>query len=170
MSKYYCLIAGLPEIRAEEYKLLYNIEEFKNILKDDLEPKDFELVMQFYRKFDNINLLAFLNKSDSQPDPRGSITPEMLAAFVKQLEEQEIFKDEHFPDYFREFIPAFLTDKSIFPGLSWEDQLTTLYFNAAIQCRNKFPEIIRETFILKNLLLFQLLYKCCKHFGGNTSP
>jgi len=138
VSKYYCLIAGLPEIRAEEYKLLYNLEEFKEILKDSLDPKDFDLVMLFYRKFDNINLLALLNKSDSQPDPRGSITSEMLTAFVKQLEEQEIFKDERFPDYFREFIPAFLNDKPIFPGLSWEDQLTTLYFNASIKCPNPF--------------------------------
>lgn len=138
MSKYYCLIAGLPEIRAEEYKLLYNLDEFKEILKDNLDPKDFDLVMLFYRKFDNINLLAFLNKSDSQPDPRGSITPDMFAELAKQLKEQEIFKDERFPDYFREFIPAFLDDKPIFPGLSWEDQLTTLYFNAAIQCRNQF--------------------------------
>ena len=138
MSKYYSLIAGLPEIRAEEYKLLYNLEEFKEILKDNLDPKDFDLVMLFYRKFDNINLLAFLNKSDNQPDPRGSITSEMFSAFVKQLEEQEIFKDERFPDYYREFISAFLNDKPVFAGLSWEDQLTTLYFNSAIQCRNQF--------------------------------
>ncbi|NEW84113.1 MAG: DUF2764 family protein, partial [Mariniphaga sp.] len=138
MSKYYCLIAGLPEIRAEEYKLLYNLEEFKEILKDNLNPNDFDLVMLFYRKFDNVNLLAFLNKSDSQPDRRGSITFEMLTAFVKQLEEQETFKDDRFPYYFREFIPAFLNEKPIFPSLSWEDQLTTLYFNTAIQCRNSF--------------------------------
>ena len=138
MSKYYCLIAGLPEIRADEYKLLYNLGEFKEILKANLDQKDLDLVMLFYRKFDSINLLAFLNKSDLQPDPRGSITFEMLTAFVKQLEEQEIFKDERFPDYFKEFIPAFLNDKPIFSGLSWEDQLTTLYFNAGIQSKNTF--------------------------------
>lgn len=138
MSKYYCLIAGLPEIRAEEYKLLYNLEEFKEILKGDLDQKDLDLVMLFYRKFDNINLLKFLINSDLQLDPRGSITPDMFAELAKQLKEQEIFKDERFPDYFREFIPAFQNDKHIFPGLSWEDQLTTLYFNASIKCPNRF--------------------------------
>ncbi len=138
MSKYYCLIAGLPEIRAEEYKLLYNLEEFKEILKDNLDKKDLDLIMLFYRKFDNINLLKFLANSDLQPDPRGSITPDMFAELAKQLKEQEIFKDERFPDYFREFIPAFLNDKPIFSGLSWEDQLTTLYLNASIKCRNRF--------------------------------
>ncbi len=138
MSKYYCLIAGLPEIRAEEYKLLYNLEEFKEILKGDLDQKDLALVMLFYRKFDNINLLKFLINSDVQFDPRGSITPDMFAELTKQLKEQEIFKDERFPDYFREFIPAFLNDKPIFPGLSWEDQLTTLYFNASIKYPNRF--------------------------------
>ena len=138
MSKYYCLIAGLPEIRAEEYKLLYNLEEFKEILKGDLDQKDLDLVMLFYRKFDNINLLKYLINSDLEPDPRGSITPDMFAELAKQFKEQEIFKDERFPDYFRVFIPAFLNDKPIYPGLSWEDQLTTLYFNASIKCRNQF--------------------------------
>ena len=138
MSKYYCLIAGLPEIRAEEYKLLYNLVEFKEILMDNLDPEDFDLIMLFYRKFDNINLLLFLENSVSQSDPGGSITPEMFTEFVKKLKEQEIFKDDRFPDYFREFIPAFLDYKPIFPGLGWEDQLTTLYFNAAIKCRNTF--------------------------------
>lgn len=138
MSKYYCLIAGLPEIRAEEYKLLYNLEEFKEILKDNLDQKDLDLVMLFYRKFDNINLLKFLTNSDLYLDTRGSITPDVFAELVKKLKEQEIFKDKRFPDYFREFIPAFLNDKPIFPGLSWEDQLTTLYFNASIKCRNPF--------------------------------
>ncbi len=138
MSKYYCLIAGLPEIRAEEYKLLYKLEEFKEILKDNLDRKDLDLVMLFYRKFDNINLLKFLTNSDLHLDPRGSITPDMFAELAKRLKEQEIFKDERFPDYFGEFIPAFLNDKPIFPGLSWEDQLTMLYFNASIKCGNRF--------------------------------
>lgn len=138
MSKYYCLVAGLPEIRVEEYKLLYNLEEFKEILKGDLDQKDLDLAMLFYRKYDNINLLKFLINPDLQPDPRGSITPGMFAELAKQLKEQEIFEDERFPDYFREFIPAFLNDKPIYSGLSWEDQLTTLYFNASIKCRNRF--------------------------------
>lgn len=138
MNKYYCLIAGLPEIRSEEYKLLYDLVEFKEILRADLAPEDFDLVMLFYRKYDNSNLMSFLNNIENQFDPRGSITPEMFAELAKQLKEQEITKDKRFPDYFREFIPAYQNEKPLFPVLSWEDQLTTLYFNAAIKCNNDF--------------------------------
>ena len=138
MSKYYCLIASLPEIRSEEYKLQFNLEEFKDILKENLDKQDFDLVMWFYLKFDNNNLLAFLKNPDFSIDPRGSITPEMFGELVRQLKEQENIKDERFPEYFRRFIPAFLNDQPIFPGLSWEDQLTTLYFEAAIECGNPF--------------------------------
>jgi len=138
VNKYYCFISGLPEIRSEEYKLLYNLEEFKAILRENLEKPDFELVMLFYLKFDNNNLLAFLKNPDSRVDPRGSITPDMFAELQRQLNEQENIKDERFPEYFRKFIPAFINDQPLFPGLSWEDQLTTLYFDAAIQCGNPF--------------------------------
>ena len=138
MSKYYCLIAGLPEIRSEEYKLKYSLEEFKPILEENLDKKDFDHVMLFYQKFENNNLLAFLKNPDTRVDPRGSITPEMFAEFVRQIKEQEPVKDVRFPDYFRKFIPAYLNDQPLIPGLSWEDQLTTLYFDAAIQCGNPF--------------------------------
>jgi len=138
VSKYYNLIAGLHEIRYEENKLQYSLVEFKEILRVNLDPQDFDLVKLFYLKFDNKNLLAFLKNPDFQFDPRGSFTNEMLAGLVKQSKEQEIIKDERFPEYYKEFIIAFLSDQPLVPGLSWEDQLTTIYFDAAIQCGNTF--------------------------------
>ena len=138
MSRYYSLIAGLPEIRSEEYKLQYNLLEFKEMLRDNLDGKDFGLVMLLYRKFDNLNLLAFLKYKDHKPDPRGSISNELFDELIKQIKEQENVKDKRFPDYFRTFIPAFLSQTPLFPGLSWEDQLNSLYFDDAIQCGNSF--------------------------------
>jgi len=138
VSKYYCLIAGLPEIRSEEYKLKYDLEAFKEVLRNDLDPKDFDLVTLFYRIYDNLNLLAYLNNPGSIFDPRGSLTPESFAELIKQLNEQEKHKDDRFPAYYREFIPAYKSDIPIFPAMSWEDQLTSLYYDEAIQCSNKF--------------------------------
>ena len=138
MSKYYCLIAGLPEIRFEEYKLQINLLEFKQILKDNLYQKDLELVTLFYRKFDNDNLLAFLKNSDSTFDPRGSITTEAFTDLVFQLKDQEDYKDNRFPAYYLKFILAYLNDQPLIPGLSWEDQLTSLYFDDSIKCGNQF--------------------------------
>lgn len=166
MSKYYCLIAGLAEIRSEEYKLQYDLQEFKEILKINLDESDFELAMLFYRKFDNMNLLAFLKNPDSDIDPRGSITPEMFAGFIKQLNEQDYVKDKRFPDYYRIFIPAFLNDQPIIPGLSWEDQLITLYYDAAIQCGNSFIAAWFE-FNLAITNIFTAL--SCRNYGIELS-
>lgn len=138
MSKYYCLIAGLPEIRFEEYKLQISLLEFKQILKDNLDQKDIDLVTLFYRKFDNDNLLAFLKNPDSQFDQRGSITAEAFADLVFQLKDQENYKDKRYPAYYLKFILAYLNDQPLFPDLNWEDQLNTLYFDDAIKCGNLF--------------------------------
>lgn len=118
MSKYYCLIAGLPEIRFEEYKLQVSLLEFKQILTDNLDQKDFELVTLFYRKFDNDNLLAFLKNPDSTFDPRGSITAEAFTDLIFQLKDQEDYKDKRFPGYYLKFILAYLNDQPLVPGLS----------------------------------------------------
>lgn len=138
MSKYYCLIAGLPEIRFEEYKLQISLLEFKQILKDNLDQKDIDLVTLFYRKFDNDNLLAFLKNPDSQFDQRGNITAEAFADLVFQLKDQENYKDKRYPAYYLKFILAYLNDQPLFPDLNWEDQLNTLYFDDAIKCGNLF--------------------------------
>jgi hypothetical protein len=138
VSKYYFLIAGLPEIRFEEYKLQITLLEFKQLLKDNLDKGDFELVTLFYQKFDNDNLLKFLKNPDAQFDPRGSISADAFADLVFQLKDQENFKDKRYPDYYLKFILAYLNDQPLIPSLSWEDQLSTLYLDDAIKCGNQF--------------------------------
>lgn len=138
MSKYYCLIAGLPEIRFEEYKLQISLGEFKEILRNNLDQKDFNLVTLFFRKFDNENLIAFLKNPDYKFDTRGSITTEAFSELVVQLKDQENYKDKRYPDYYLKFVLAYLMDQPLVPGLSWEDQLTTLYFDDAVKCGNQF--------------------------------
>jgi len=138
VSKYYCLIAGLPDIRSEEYKLRFNLLEFKELLKIELGQRDFDLVTLFYRKFDNANLIAFLQNPDVLFDPRGCITAESFTAFIKLLKEQENPKNGILPSLFKKFILAYKNEEPLYPGLSWEDQLTTLYFETAVHCGNQF--------------------------------
>jgi hypothetical protein len=138
VSKYYCFIAGLPEIRSEEFKLKYNLLEFKEILRIELGQKDFDLVTLFYRKYDIANLVAFLQNPDAIFDPRGIITAESIAAFLKLLKDGEKPVSVNLPYWYKEFIIAWQNEQPLFPGLSWEDQLTTLYFDAAIHCGNQF--------------------------------
>lgn len=138
MSKYYCLIAGLPDIRSEEYKLWFNLMELKELFRIELSQRDFNLVTLFYRKFDNANLMTFLQNSGVIFDPRGSITAESFTAFLKLLKEQEDQGKVNLPSWYKKFILAYKNEEPLYPDLSWEDQLTTLYFETAVQCGNRF--------------------------------
>lgn len=60
MSKYYYLVAGLPELTLEDSKLSYTVADFKTELYPALSEDDKKLIDLFYLKFDNANVLKLL--------------------------------------------------------------------------------------------------------------
>ena len=73
MSKYYCLIAGLPNIALDDSKLAYTVSGFREELDGILTSKDKRLIDLFFLKFDNANLVRFLKDPDAEPDGLGTI-------------------------------------------------------------------------------------------------
>ncbi|GET21641.1 MULTISPECIES: DUF2764 family protein [Prolixibacter] len=138
MKKYYCLVAGLPEIRIDDNKQNFDLKEFKEELRANLSEGDFELIKLFYRKFDNLNLIAYLKDAEAKLDDRGNLTQDDFTEILRMVKEEENPKDERIPVYFKEFIPAWLEEKPLFPDMAWEDQLATLYYDDALKCRNEF--------------------------------
>ena len=72
MSKYYYLVAGLPELTLEDSKLSYTVADFKTELYPALSEDDKKLIDLFYLKFDNANVLKLLKDKDAAIDPRGN--------------------------------------------------------------------------------------------------
>lgn len=60
MSKYYYLVAGLPELTLEDSKLSYTVADFKSELYSALSEEDRMLIDLFYLQFDNANVLKLL--------------------------------------------------------------------------------------------------------------
>ena len=89
MGKYYCLIAGLPNIALDDSKLTYSISEFRQELDGILTKADKKLIDLFFLKFDNKNLIAHVKQPDRDPDPRGYITYDEFNALYKALKEEE---------------------------------------------------------------------------------
>lgn len=89
MSKYYCLIAGLPNISLDDSKLTYSVSEFRKELDGILTSCDKKLVDLFFLKFDNKNLLAFSQRPDSDPDEKGSITYDEYKSLFDALKDGE---------------------------------------------------------------------------------
>ena len=61
-SKYYYLVAGLPELSLEDSKLSYTVADFKTEIYPGLSASDQKLIDLFYLKFDNANVLKLINE------------------------------------------------------------------------------------------------------------
>lgn len=70
MSKYYYLVAGLPELTLEDSKLSYTVADFKTEIYTGLSASDQKLIDLFYLKFDNANVLKLLKDKEAAIDTR----------------------------------------------------------------------------------------------------
>lgn len=141
MGKYYCLIAGLPDITLDDSKLTYSVAEFREELAGILTEADKKLIDLFYLKYDNKNLMAYIKHSEVNPESRGRITYDEIDALFKALREEENPpKNNQIPPYFKEFFKLYLEneDRESKQEVSWEDRLATLYYAYAMGNSNKF--------------------------------
>ena len=88
MSKYYYLVAGLPELTLEDSKLSYTVADFKTELYPALSEDDKRLIDLFYLQFDNANVLKLLKNKDAAIDPRGNYSAEELTEYISLLKER----------------------------------------------------------------------------------
>lgn len=164
MGKYYCLIAGLPDIALDDSKLTCSIRTFREELDGILAKADKKLIDLFFLKFDNKNLIAHLKQPDIRPDERGCITYDEFDALYKALKEDEKPpRNDRMPAYFKAFFEAYIKvqetdDKQEIP---WEDRLAALYYAYAMKTSNSF---VRDWFEL-NLNIHNMLTAiiCRKH-------
>ena len=138
MSKYYCLIAGLPELNFDDQKLPITVAGFKEEAYGQLSEHDKKIFDLFFYRYDNINLLRYLKNRDAVADELGTMGMEEIAAIVRDFRETETPKNPNIRAYFRAFIPAYLEDRPLSEGVLWEDQLAGLYYAYAIGCSNSF--------------------------------
>lgn len=165
MSKYYCLIAGLPNISLDDSKLTYSVSEFRKELDGILTSCDKKLVDLFFLKFDNKNLLAFSQRPDSDPDEKGSITYDEYKSLFDALKDGEKPpKNKRIPPYFIEFFKLYLDSlkKEEKQTISWEDRLAALYYDYAMKCSNGF---IRSGFELNLNINNMLTAITCRKYG-----
>jgi hypothetical protein len=144
MSKYYYLVSGLPAISLEDTKPVYTVADFKTEIDPMLSAWDSRIVRWFFLKYDNRNLLAYLrNVSGMNFDERG-VFPEATLMDICELmkTEDRVPTDVSVPGYFRMFIREYYARFEDLPAeeshVMWEDRLSSLYYNEAMKCWNKF--------------------------------
>lgn len=128
--QYHCLVAGLQDITLDIHKLIYGSLAFQEMLKEELHPRDYELVKLLYLPVDNRNLLNLLEKNQQPFVEGGNYTRDQL--------EDNIRESVSVPAYMKTFIAAYKSKEPVFPGLSPENELTTLYYNEILHVDNDF--------------------------------
>lgn len=166
MSKYYCLIAGLPEIHIDDQKLAYSVAEFKEEVYEALSTADRKLFDLFYLKYDNANLLQFLKNKESEHDTRGLLSVEALEQLVKVVKEGDA-PDANIPAYLPAFIASALEEKSSDEGILPADVLAAAYYGYALKASNDFAAKWFEFNLnLNNMLIASVARKY--HFDASN--
>lgn len=162
MSKYFYLIAGLPDVALEDTKITYSIEDFNDEIYPYLSKKDKKIIDLFFLSYDNKNLLDLLLNEEVKINARGNFTKEKLLYFISIIkesvenDERIIIKEKDFPAYLVEFLKHYFSDqeKEKKPKVYLEDYLSVLYYKYALKCKNEFTaKWFQFNLNLKNTLI-----------------
>lgn len=137
MSKYYYLVAGLPELSLEDSKLSYTVADFKTELYPALSDSDKKLINLFYLKFDNANVLKLIKDKDAAIDTRGNYSAQELIEYISLLKEGGEISDAVLPAYLSRFVSEYFSIPAE-ENYLYEDRLAALYYEYAMKCNNSF--------------------------------
>lgn len=137
MSKYYYLVADLPELSLEDSKLSYTVADFRTEFYPYLSGEDKKLMDLFYLKFDNANVLKLLKDKDASIDLRGNFSAEELMSYISRMKEGDEVSENVFPSYLSAFISEYFST-SVGDDILYENRLTALYYAYAMKCKNRF--------------------------------
>ena len=137
MSKYYYLIAGLPELALEDNKLYCSIADFKREYYPFLSKQDRQLLDLFYLQFDNANVLKLLKDRDAAIDTRGLYSKNELLEEISLMKGGAEVNECGLPSYLAVFLSNYFKD-SFDISVLWDDRLAGLYYAYALKCKNRF--------------------------------
>lgn len=143
MSKYYCLIAGLPLVTLDDTRLAYSVLDFKTELEVVLSEPDKQRMRWLFYPYDHANLLLYLRKKPlEQWDSRGVYSVEAIREVCELLKEEgRVPAAIPAPVYLVTFIRTYYArfeETETAPAQLLEDHLATLYYSEAMRCGNAF--------------------------------
>ena len=151
-NNYYCLIAGLPDLIADDNKVPFLIADFKEELLLYLSKRDLALVNLFFLSEDNKTLLSLIEKNE----PKESVIANYTVSFI----EEQLKEPITLPPYMIEFINNHFEEKNLH-NLSNENELTWLFYDFLLKSNNQF---VRDWFTFEmNLRNLTTALNCRKY-------
>jgi len=156
--QYYYLISGLPDISFDDIKSLYTVQSFKKELDELLSKQDIKIINSLFLKYDNDNLLLFLNNKDAVLDKKGTLSHKDFIDLVQSVKVEEDTEEKkslnkNIPDYLKSFVIDYLTGIDALTSMFWEDQLSGLYYDYL----SKSPNIFIQRWAEFNLNIYNIL-------------
>ena len=159
---YYCLIAGLPDIHAEDTKSVSTLISLKVDMLKEVSVSDAKLVKLLFSVFDNTNFLAYLKDKEADFLPEGNLSDDDFATMIATFQEEpKLQKKSNVPQYLQKYYLTTTDENFSFEGVNSEDYLAGLFYEAAMETKNEF---LRRWFEF-NLNISNLLtaITCRKH-------
>ena len=145
-QQYFYLISGLPDLAITDTHVPFTAKVFLDELKNEIDPKDFELASWLYYSKDNTNLTHILFNENPSNQQEGYYSLQGLKRGVEG--------DTILPYYMNDFIASVTENGNHFTKMEWEAKLTAAYFGEAMKSGNEFLNQWMEFELnLKNLLL-----------------
>ncbi len=152
-KKYYCLIAGLPDIVLGDKKVLYNSVILKETLQEELSGQDLELAMALYLPFDHYNLINELFNQQKEFDPRGVYSSIDLFHLTDKRNIEDVNSTE-FPNYLVDSVKEILFADEKMSSIEAELLLYRNYIDYLKSFDNSFlNEFIRYELSVKNVFI-----------------
>jgi hypothetical protein len=158
---YYCLVAGLPDLHADDAKGYLSLEELRAELTGQLSPADMKLLALLYAKYDNQNFLNFLKQREAPLNPLGNLTAGDWDELIGLMQETEKPVDDRLHSYIINYYNYIQEEENFVSGVAKEDYLSGLYFEYAMKVDNEFLRAWFEFNLNLNNLLTAI--NCRKH-------
>lgn len=138
MANYYCLMAGLPEIKLSDTKPGYDMDELTEQLHEVLTAADARLMADyFFMQRDCRNLVTLMKNPEAEVALDGNYTPEQYQDMITSAREMN-FNVHRYPAFLSEFARQWAFNKDI-NGYFPEDEILYSFYSYAIStCRNGF--------------------------------
>ena len=138
---YYCYIAGMPDIQIDNQKSIPAQEEILDELKQILSRGDMALLNLLRLKYDNANLLKFMENRNAELNPLATLSAQdwsELIEIIDNSDEQNPPRDGRLLKYILDFYTT-LRDENSETAIGFkEDFLAALYYKYGMSCKNKF--------------------------------
>jgi len=155
-TKYYCLIAGLPDLFFNESKPGFSSLDFRNELELQLVKEDFELIKLLFLPADNENLINILFDQNKPFNQNG--------IFPKNFLDPELENPFQLPLYMDDFIRLVNNQEQRELSLHYKNLLQHMFYDFLLRTKNQF---LREWFNFELNVKNILTAINCMHFRYN---